>query len=379
MSINQEKALYVHIPFCKKKCDYCDFPSYSGKEGLMVEYTKALCNELKEYKDFVFKTIFIGGGTPTYLSYECILMLKEAFEDIHIAKDGEFTVEGNPGTFTIEKLEEFKKMGVNRLSIGLQAFQNELLKGIGRIHSEEEFMKSYKMAKEVGFNNINVDLMFGLPGQTMEQWKESLKKAVDLKINHISAYSLIVEEGTPFHRREKNGLLDTPCEEVERKMYEYTKEYLEKVGYNQYEISNFSREGMECKHNLVYWNLEDYIGCGSGAHSFIDGKRIQNTGNPEEYIKLVKNNGTGTVDSFKNSLEDTIEEFMFMGLRKIEGINKLNFKRRFEKDIYSIYGDIISKHVNNKLIEDDGENIKLTPQGIQLSNMVMSDFILDKA
>ncbi|WBW95786.1 radical SAM family heme chaperone HemW [Oceanirhabdus sp. W0125-5] len=379
MSIKEQKALYVHIPFCKKKCDYCDFPSYSGKEGLMLEYTKALCNELKKYKDFVFKTIFIGGGTPTYLSYECILLLKEAFKELKIAENAEFTVEGNPGTFTIEKLKEFKNMGVNRISIGLQAFQNELLKDIGRIHSEEEFLESFKMAKEVGLNNINVDLMFGLPGQSMDQWKESLEKAVELGVTHISCYSLIVEEGTPFHRRAQKGLLDTPSEEIEREMYEYTKKFLEKVGYNQYEISNFAKEGMECRHNLVYWNLEDYIGCGSGAHSFIDGERIENTSNPEEYIELVKINGTGKVDSFENSEEDTIEEFMFMGLRKVEGINKVNFENRFKKDIYSIYGDVIKKHLKNKLIEDDGENIKLTPQGIQLSNMVMSDFMLEKA
>ena len=379
MSIKDEKALYVHIPFCKKKCYYCDFPSYSGKEGLMLEYTKALCNELKKYKDIVFKTIFIGGGTPTYLSYECILMLKEAFKELNIAKNAEFTVEGNPGTFTIEKLKVFRCMGVNRLSIGLQAFQNELLRKIGRIHSEEEFMESYKMAKAVGFNNINVDLMFGLPGQSMNQWKQSLQKAVNIGIKHISCYSLIVEEGTPFHRIEKKGLLDTPSEEVEREMYEYTKGFLETFGYHQYEISNFAREKMECRHNLVYWNLEDYIGCGSGAHSFIDGKRIENTNDVEEYIALVKENGTGRVGTFENSEEDTIEEFMFMGLRKIRGINKHEFKKRFKKEIYSIYGDIIQKHVNNKLIEDDGENIKLTPEGIQLSNTVMSDFILDKA
>ncbi len=378
MSIKNEKALYVHIPFCKKKCYYCDFPSYSGKEGLMVEYTKALCNELIKYKDYVFKTIFIGGGTPTYLSYECILMLKEAFEELNISENVEFTVEGNPGTFTIEKLKVFKSMGVNRLSIGLQAFQNELLREIGRIHSEEEFMESYKMAKDVGFNNINVDLMFGLPNQSMNYWKESLEKAVELGVNHISCYSLIVEEGTPFHKREKNGLLNTPSEELEREMYEYTKEFLEKVGYNQYEISNFAKEGMECRHNLVYWNLEDYIGCGSGAHSFLDGKRIENTGDVEEYITLVNKNGTGRVGTFENSVEDTIEEFMFMGLRKISGINKFDFGKRFKKDIYSIYEEIIQKHVNNGLIEDDGESVKLTPEGIQLSNMVMSDFILEK-
>lgn len=205
MSIKNEKALYVHIPFCKKKCYYCDFPSYSGKEELMVEYTKALCSELKKYKDFVFKTIFIGGGTPTYLSYECILMLKEAFKELNISENAEFTVEGNPGTFTIEKLKVFRSMGVNRLSIGLQAFQNELLREIGRIHSEEEFMESYKMAKDVGFHNINVDLMFGLPGQSMDHWKQSLKKAVNIGINHISCYSLIVEEGTPFERRKQKG------------------------------------------------------------------------------------------------------------------------------------------------------------------------------
>lgn len=371
----KEVSLYIHIPFCKQKCLYCDFTSFSGMEELMDEYVNALSKEILLHKDKKFRTVFIGGGTPTFLSLNNLKVLFESVKQLDLCKDVEFTVEGNPGTFTKEKLILLKEMGVNRLSIGLQAWQDDLLKKIGRIHTRQEFIESYNFAREVGFNNINIDLMFGLPEQRKEDWRETLRNIVILNPEHISCYSLIIEEGTPFYKMYENGLIKLPSEEDERKMYKYTLEYLEENGYFQYEISNYAKKHMECKHNLAYWNLQEYVGCGVAAHSYLDGYRCRNFETVYEYINKIKQNEMPILESYKNSKKDDMEEYMFMGLRKIKGINKEKFEKKFCKKINDVYGDIIYKYVKSGLIIDNGETLALSSRGIEVSNVIMADFI----
>lgn len=373
----KEISLYIHIPFCKKKCWYCDFPSFCGKDYLMVDYVKALTKEIAlRTENYIMKTVFIGGGTPTYLSLECLNYLKEAMLKVNKTMDCEFTVECNPGTLNEDILKLLKSMGVNRLSIGLQAAQNELLKSIGRIHDMNDFIDNYKLARKIGFNNINVDIMFGLPNQSIEQWRETINKVCELSPEHISSYSLIIEEDTPFYNLYKKNKLNLPQENIERSMYLETLKLLKGFGYNQYEISNYSKAHKECRHNLVYWNLEDYIGCGSGAHSFMNNLRYRNEEKIEEYIMGMNSKNHSYAEIKENTLEDTIEEFMFMGLRKIEGIKESVFKNRFKKDIDFFYKEVIEKHKANGLLKRENNSIFLTERGIELSNYVMSDFIL---
>ena len=374
----KEIALYIHIPFCKQKCFYCDFLSFGSEESKIDKYVDALCKEILMYKNYRFKSIFIGGGTPTYLSYKHLNKLKDSMNQINKSKDVEFTVEGNPGTFTEEKLQVLKDMGVNRLSIGLQAWQNELLKRIGRIHEIKDFVDSYNMARKLGFENINVDLMFGLPGQTMEMWKETLEEITKLNPEHISAYGLIIEEGTKFFKMYEEDELDLPDEDLERDMYRYCLELLNKKAYKQYEISNFSKENKECKHNLTYWELGEYVGCGLGAHGYVEKQRIENVSSMMRYIELLKNEIKPIEHRQISSKEDVIEEFMFLGLRKIKGIDKKEFKNKFNIDIESIYGEIIDKYKSQGLIEEEYDRIFLSKKGIEFSNIVMSDFIIER-
>ncbi len=369
-------ALYIHVPFCKQKCLYCDFPSFSGKESLMLSYSKALAKDIEAASKMNIKTIFIGGGTPTYLSLEAWNYIKRAIDRLNKDKDIEFTVEGNPGTFTEEKLNFLKNMGVNRFSIGLQCWQNNILKNLGRIHTTEDFIKSYEMARNIGFKNINVDLMFGLPGQSMENWEESLEKVVEINPEHISCYGLIIEEGTPFYQMYEKETIIFPEEELEREMYRYALSFLKDKGYKQYEISNFSKIGAECKHNLVYWNLGEYMGCGSGAHSYINSLRYRKNENIEKYIREVEENNNPNLDEHKNSIEDDMEEFMFMGLRKISGISINEFNKRFNCNINQIYGDVIKKYIDNTMLINEGGRLFLSARGIEVSNSIMCDFIL---
>lgn len=371
-----EVALYIHIPFCKQKCLYCDFPSFSGKERFMLDYSQALAKDINGIGERSIKTIFIGGGTPTYLSLEEWNNIKNSIDRLDKTLNLEFTVEGNPGTFTEEKLKFLKKMSVNRLSIGLQAWQNSMLEKLGRIHTVEEFIESYKLARNIGFNNINVDLMFGLPDQTYDNWKETLEKVVELDPEHISCYSLIIEENTPFCKMYDEEKFKLPEEELERKMYSFAVEFLKCKGYHQYEISNFSKKNKECRHNLVYWNLEEYIGCGVGSHSYVNGVRYRKTENIEEYIAGVNLGNNLQLDLHKNSAEEDMEEFMFMGLRKIKGISIDEFNNRFKRDIYSVYGDVIKKYICNGMLIEDKKRLFLSNRGIEVSNSVMSDFIL---
>lgn len=375
--MNKGVALYIHIPFCKQKCLYCDFPSFPGKENKMLDYAKALSKEINKLNDKKINTIFIGGGTPTYLSLEGWKILKKSIEKLNVDKNVEFTVEGNPGTFNKEKLIFLKNMGVNRLSIGLQAWQNKHLKALGRIHEVEDFIESFNLARSIGFNNINVDLMFGLPNQSLDEWKETLENVVSMSPEHISCYSLIVEKGTKFYNLYEKDELHLPKEDIERGMYNYTLKFLANKNYHQYEISNFSKENKECIHNLVYWDVEDYIGCGASAHSYENSFRYNNVQNIDDYIFKMEKDISPIENKNKNSKKNDMEEFMFMGLRKIKGVSIEKFNKKFKIPIGTVYSEVIDKYKRqNLLIEEDG-NLFLSPKGIELSNMIMSDFLLD--
>jgi oxygen-independent coproporphyrinogen-3 oxidase len=373
----REMSLYIHIPFCKQKCLYCDFPSYSGKGQFMDEYTDALNKEiLQKAQKYVINSIFIGGGTPSYLNDSNLENLLTTLNKLNLKENIEFTVECNPGTLNKRNLDIMKKYNVNRISMGLQSTKNSILKEIGRIHSYEEFRDNYFLAIECGFDNINVDLMFGLPNQTFEDWKISLEEVAKLEPAHISAYSLIIEEGTPFYDLFEKDKLNLPDEDKERLMYLATKEILNKYGYHQYEISNFAKLGKECFHNKVYWKCNEYLGLGVSASSFIDKKRIKNIDDIQEYIEKIKKYETVTEEIHVNNINDNMEEFIFMGLRMSEGIEIKEFKERFNKSIYDVYGDIIEKNIKKELLICSSGKLFLSPKGMEISNYVMSDFIL---
>lgn len=373
-------SLYIHIPFCEQKCLYCDFPSFARKDHLRKAYIEALNKEIinlrEKHNNLEINTIFIGGGTPSVLeSNELECLLKEIAK-LNMAKDIEYSMECNPGNLTEEKLEVMKKYGVNRISMGLQAKQDNLLKGLGRIHNYKTFKENFLLAKKVGFNNINVDLMFGLPNQRLNEWEETLREIISLDPAHISAYSLIIEEGTAFYNLYENDKLKLPTEEEERKMYHLAKKILEENGFNQYEISNYAKEGKECRHNLSYWNMDNWIGVGSAAASYINGKRIKNISSVEEYINSINEKGEAVEEIINNSKNDNMEEFMFMGLRKINGIDENEFKNRFSMNINDVYGEILNKYIDEGLLIRESGRIFLSEKGIEISNIIMADFLL---
>ena len=377
MSNKKEISLYIHIPFCKQKCFYCDFPSYANLDNLREDYINALCKEIENKAgEYLIKSIFIGGGTPSYLNSIEIEKILLAINKLKLDKNVEFTMECNPGTMDEEKLKTMLRGGVNRISMGLQAVQNHLLKEVGRIHSFNEFKENFMLARKLGFKNINVDLMFGLPNQKVEEWRESLEVISSLEPEHISAYSLIIEEDTAFYKLWENNNLLLPSEDEEREMYEITKSILKKYGYRQYEISNYAKDGYECYHNKVYWKYYNYLGLGSSSTSFIDGKRTKNIVNVKEYIENI-NLGKDVYEEVSiNSLQDSMEEFVFMGLRMLDGISLKEFNKRFGVNIESIYKKIIDKNIDKKLLVLENDKLKLTEKGVEVSNSVMSDFII---
>ena len=373
-------SLYIHIPFCAQKCLYCDFPSFARKDHLRKAYIEALNKEIinlrEKHNNLEINTIFIGGGTPSVLEADELECLLKEVAKLNMAKDIEYSMECNPGNLTEEKLEVMKKYGVNRISMGLQAKQDNLLKGLGRIHNYKTFKENFLLAKKVGFNNINVDLMFGLPNQRLNEWEETLREIISLEPAHISAYSLIIEEGTAFYNLYENDKLKLPTEEEERKMYHLAKKILEENGFNQYEISNYAKEGKECRHNLAYWNMDNWIGVGSASASYMDGKRIKNISSVEEYINSINEKGEAIEEIINNSKNDNMEEFMFMGLRKINGIDENEFKNRFSMNINNVYGEIINKYIDEGLLIRESGRIFLSEKGIEISNIIMADFLL---
>ena len=376
----KELGIYVHIPFCKQKCYYCDFISFANKECEQEAYIKALKKEIDiyDFKNYNVTTIYFGGGTPSYLDSKYIVeIMKKLKSKLNNLEDIEITIEVNPGTVTKQKLMDYKKIGINRISIGIQTTNNKLLKQIGRIHTYEEFLKTYELAKEVGFTNINVDLMLGLPNQTIEDLKESLETVIKLDASHISVYSLIVEEGTPISKLLDDGKLKLPDEELERQMYWYVKNTLELNGYKHYEISNFAKENKESRHNMNCWNQEEYIGFGVAAHSYLNNVRYSNTANLKSYIQNIekayfeKNKNIEEVQDIKMSQN----EFMMLGLRKIDGVDISKFKEKYVQNPIFLYKDKLNKLVNEGLIEVTLNNIRLTNKGLDLANLVFEEFV----
>ncbi len=374
----KEIGIYIHIPFCIKKCEYCDFVSYCNKKEYVPQYINALKKEIKNNinKEYKITTIYIGGGTPSSIEENYIadiigtIKLNMNEENLKDFENIEVTIEVNPGTVNKEKLQVYKKIGINRLSIGLQETHNELLKSIGRIHTYEEFIKTYNLARKIGFNNINVDLMIALPNQTIQDIKENLEKITKLNPEHISVYSLILEEGTPFYNKYNENKIKLPDEELERNMYWYVKNTLENNGYMHYEISNFSKKGFESKHNMNCWNQEEYLGFGVAAHSYNNRIRYSNTNSIEEYIK-----GSNKIIHEEQTLEDMQKEYMLLGLRKIEGINIQKFKNKFAQNPIFIFKEQLNKLVAEELIIVDGNEIKLTNKGLDLANIVWEEFV----
>ena len=389
--------LYIHIPFCVKKCQYCDFLSF-GIQDLGVreqmgcsnmdqpvpdEYIDALCLEMEwysqqqDYKQRPVVSIFFGGGTPSLMSEKQMEKVMSAIRThFSLQDEAEITMEANPGTVTLEKLQMARQLGVNRLSMGLQSTNANELKLLGRIHTYEDFLQSYLWARESGFKNINVDLITAVPDQTENSYKKSLEQILALEPEHISAYSLIIEPGTPFEILEEEGKLSLPDEEEERRMYRLTQELLGKHGYDRYEISNYAKPGFECKHNIGYWQRKDYLGLGLGAASLIGNQRFTNTSDMSIYIEGIHSEKTWYSDRESLNIQSEMEEFMFLGLRMTSGVSEDEFEELFGKNIMSVYGDVINKYVENGLLKRSHRKICLTNAGLDLANQVMSDFLL---
>ena len=373
-------GIYIHIPFCKKKCKYCDFISFSCYAEKENEYVDSLLKEIENYESIEkeVSTIYIGGGTPSIIDSKNIIKILEKIRlKFNVKSDAEITIEINPGTITKEKLEDYKSAGINRLSIGLQSTNNDILNLIGRIHTYEEFEKNYNLAKEVGFTNINVDLMLALPNQSMDILIDSLLKVINLNPNHISLYSLILEEGTELEKMIESGEYKLCDEDLERKMYHKTKSVLEKNGYVHYEISNFAKKGYESKHNISCWNQEEYIGFGLAAHSYYNKKRFSNIESIEEYISNI-NKGEYDKNIVVHESQDKpseMREFMMIGLRKIDGVKISDFERKFRINPLFYFRFEISKLTDEDLIEVDLDFIKLTKKGLDLANLVFEEFV----
>ena len=380
----KELGIYVHIPFCKQKCYYCDFISYANKEEKTKEYVKCIQKEIeiesKKYSkdEYEITTIYLGGGTPSYISVLYIENIINVIKLNYNVKDNaEITIEINPGTVNEEKILIYEKIGINRVSIGLQTTNDKLLKQIGRIHTYEEFLNCYKLVSKSKIDNINVDLMLALPNQTIEDLEESLQKVIKLKPNHISLYSLILEEGTKLEKMVSENIVKLPEEDMEREMYWKTKRILEKNGYNHYEISNFAKEGYKSKHNMNCWSQKEYLGFGVAAHSYVNRKRYCNINNIEEYVSNIKKGkieNNRTVCEIQNTIDEQ-KEFMMLGLRKIDGIDIQEFKNKFVENPIYVFHKELEKLVNEDLVEIDLDKIKLTNKGLDFANLVWEKFV----
>ena len=400
----KELGIYIHIPFCKKKCYYCDFVSYANNCKNVEEYIKTVIKEIESYnlENYNITTIYIGGGTPSYIDskyiVEILAKLKQKLQNNETKFNNiEITIEVNPGTVTEDKLRTYKNLGVNRLSIGLQSTEDKILKQIGRIHCYDDFLNTYKIAREVGFKNIKdqkeldellqsivsspTNYMSARDSEGNEYAEFTLEKIIKLEPeppNHISVYSLIVEENTPIEKMLESGELELPDEELERNMYWYVKNFLELNGYKHYEISNFAKLGNESKHNLDCWNQKEYVGFGVAAHSYIDDVRYGNIGNVEEYIKNCENGEFGknkVIDEVENDIFSKEKEFMLIGLRKIEGVLIQDFKNKFGENPIFVFKDELKKLVDENLLIVDFDRIKLTNKGLDLANIVWENFV----
>ena len=377
-------SLYIHIPFCMKKCIYCDFLSFADCSlSEQRSYVETLMQEIDCYrelaKEYQVISIFIGGGTPSMLQEGLVEQLfRKLYSVWNIAEEAEITIECNPGTLTARKLAEYRTCGINRLSLGLQSADNRELKQLGRIHNYEQFVANYQLAREAGFRNVNVDIMAALPGQSQASYGRSLSKVLELKPEHISIYSLMVEEGTVLARSQEL-LEQLPGEQTERNMYHYTKTIMKGMGYERYEISNYAKPGYACRHNRVYWTGGEYLGLGLGASSYWNGIRFSNTSDWNEYLYEWEKDDITRIrkNQIPDTLESRMEEFMFLGLRMMEGVSKTEFENRFHRSMEEIYGRVIHTYVEQGFLTWKQERLRLTEQGIDVSNYIMADFLLD--
>ncbi len=374
-------GIYIHIPFCVKKCNYCDFLSFPANTEARELYVQTLLKEIRlearEFHSYRVQTVFFGGGTPSLLTVLQVTDIMACLRDnFCFAEDAEISMEVNPGTVTAKSLKGYYEAGINRLSIGLQSANDGEMKLLGRIHTYDLFLDAYKAAVEAGFCNLNVDVMSALPGQDAASYKDTLEKVLGLtpRPSHISAYSLIVEEGTPFFEWERQGKLNLPGEEEEREMYEMTGNILAGAGYERYEISNYALQGYECRHNQSYWTRGNYLGFGLGAASLIENMRFTNESDMGQYMERIEE-GWQKENPERLSVSEQMEETMFLGLRLMAGVSKEEFENTYGVSMDSVYGKVIEKHVKNGLLTD-GERVKLTKKGIDVSNMVMADFLL---
>ena len=379
--MNGGMELYLHMPFCVRKCAYCDFLSFPTDQETQNLYTRRLREDIdamgKKYGDIPVDTIFIGGGTPSVPDSALIVgIMEHVRKAFHVAEGAEISMETNPGTVTREKLTDYRRAGINRLSFGLQSANDRELKLLGRIHTWAEFLESFHLARECGFTNINIDLMSALPGQTRESWKDTLKRVTDLNPEHISAYSLIIEDGTPFGEKygSEEGRKLLPDEDSEREMYHETKRFLRDCGYERYEISNYAKPGRACRHNIGYWTGLPYLGLGLGASSYMDGCRFAVNSDMKQYLE--EKPGMFT-DVEKLTKKDMEEEFFYVGLRMTAGVSLPEFERRFGVSAKDVYPGLMEMFVEEKAAVFQGDRFVLTDYGLDVSNYIMAQFLQD--
>lgn len=373
-------ALYVHVPFCVQKCLYCDFLSMPADQKIQEEYIAALIGELRYWQkrlegQYVLGSIFMGGGTPTVLAPELLRQIGEVLQDFSWSSNMEFTIEANPGTLTAEHIPTLQYLGINRVSLGLQSAQEQELQQLGRIHTFQDFMESYRLLMDHGFSNINIDLMADIPGQTLESYADTLDRILGLHPRHISSYSLLIEEGTTFYEMDQQEKLQIPSEEIDRQMYAMTKERLAAAGYQRYEISNYAQPGWECRHNVTYWQMEEYLGVGLGAASYWNGKRFSNE--RDLYSYLSQKEDSHIAQSQILSRQEEMEEYVFLGLRMTQGISPEAYQKRFGVDFYQLYQKILPNLRENGLLAEteNHDRIYLTDRGIDVSNRVLAEFL----
>lgn len=381
-------GIYIHIPFCIRKCNYCDFLSYPMSSEAQKHYVDALLFEMKQ-KGALLEgrracSVFIGGGTPSVLEASHITrIMQELRRYTELEEGAEVTIEANPGTLDAQKLENYLEAGINRLSMGVQSSHRDELEILGRIHGFDEFTVNYEAARRAGFKNISADLMFGIPGQTVRSYRETLEAAASLSLEHISAYSLIVEEGTPFYEMygadggdEAKNLVGLPDEDTERDMYELTVRFLNERGYRQYEISNYAKSGFESRHNTLYWQRGEYLGLGVGASSLLSETRYKNCCDYKQYMDSVRCSTPLYAEKEEMTVQDQMSEYMFLGMRLLCGVDKRKFRECFGADISHIYGSVIEKYKGLGLLGESRDRVYLTPEGVSISNVIFADFII---
>jgi len=379
--MSNDISIYIHIPLCVKKCAYCDFASFAGRMAQREAYIDAVCREMRAQAAFFgrrrVKTVFFGGGTPTLLTGAQVQAIMDTLRAcFDLLPDAEITMEGNPGTLTRENLAAYRAAGVNRLSLGVQSMEDDLLTAIGRIHTAEQAREAVQMAREAGFENLNLDLMYGLPGQTNAQWEHTLREAVALSPEHLSCYSLILEEGTPLQMQaQARTCAPLPDEDAICEMDDATQRVLCKAGYAQYEVSNYAKPGRACRHNIVYWECLPYMGLGLGAHSDMDGRRFYNPEDWEGYMQLVESGSTARAQEGENTREDRMFERMMMGLRMTQGVDIERFCAEFDASPEEIWPEQINRFMAQGMMERAGGRLRLTKRGMQLMNSVLVEIL----